>query len=330
LDGCTCTRCGQELHDFVKSGKAVRVCQRCGVKVVEPHDHRFWCGQCDHCGEYEDDVTKAGDFYIQKTDYGVTLVGYEGKDNAVVSIPEGVTRIKMGHMGDFSHHDEITELILPSTLTSIDSCSWMKNLAKVDVNEGLESIEQNALHGCPELKEIYIPETVTSIGYSALDKRDGLEITCHEGSEAHRFAEKEGIPVKLLPGSAPTTTDEPAQQETFTNKQPNGTVRHIVCICYDGPLSNQWKPQIQQYIIGEETTAGSTFTQSSRITFESFSDNSNLENDDSLKMKLMQVYGGTYGFAQAETLALKSVYKGAMRQQDGKTVEAKFFVLYED
>jgi hypothetical protein len=125
--------------------------------------------------------------------------------------------------------------------------------------------------------------------------------------------------------------DEPvaAEPEIFTNKQQCGTIRHIVCICCDRPDINQRKPQMQSYIIDGETEAGSVLTQMSRITFESFMDDAHLYKDQSLEMKLTQVYGETYGFAEAKALALKSVYKGDMKQEDGRAPLAKFFVLYE-
>jgi len=120
------------------------------------------------------------------------------------------------------------------------------------------------------------------------------------------------------------------QESTAANPSIAGkVVRHIVCICYDSPLSNQWKPQIQQYIIDKEKQAGNIIGQTSRITFESFMDNSHLYNDDSLKMKLKQVYGQTYGFADAEFLTNKSVYKGDMTQNVSDEIMAKFFVLYQ-
>jgi len=235
----------------------------------------------------------------------------------------------MGHMGNFDGHDEITEIIFPSTLkdTGMHTFSYLKNLKKVVINKGLEYISQSALR-CPSLTEIYIPSTVKRIDSGALINDYGLTIICHEDSAAHDYAVEKKIAFKLLPreGEKPV---KPIEPEIFTNKQENGTVRHIVCICYDGPLSNQWKPQIQEFIINSETKAGSVINQMSRITFDSFYDNAELHKDFSLKMKMTQIYGETYGFKDADAFALKSVYKGAMLQEDEKTIKAKYFVLYE-
>jgi len=50
----------------------------------------------------------------------------------------------------------------------------------------------------------------------------------------------------------------------------------------------------------------------SRIIFDSFYDNAELFKDFSLKMKLTQIYGETYGFKDAEAFAIKSVYERAI------------------
>ena len=119
------------------------------------------------------------------------------------------------------------------------------------------------------------------------------------------------------------------QDEIFTNHQANGIIRHIVCICCDRADINEWKPRLQSMIIDAEIKAGSTLTPTSRISFDSLVDYSSLQNDWSLKMKLMQVFMSTYGAAEAEADALSSVYKGDSKQEDGKSILAKFFVLYE-
>jgi len=331
LTGCKCTVCGKTIHSFISAGrgtgKALLTCTRCGEKKIEPHTHSYWCNQCDYCGEYEPGVKNNGDFYTMQKDYGLILVGYEGENDSAVTIPEGITHISMGHLGNFDNHDEITEIVFPSTLksTGMHTFSRLKNLRKVVMNEGLESISQSAFYGCP-LPEIYIPHTINRIDSGVFNKI--TEIICHENSPAHKYAVKEKINYKLLPqiGEVP---EEPPEKEIFTNIQQSGTVRHIVCLCYNGPLSNQWKPQIQDYIINSETNAGSIINQMSRITFDSFYDNTHLYNDFSLKMQLQKIYGETYGFAEAEKLALNSVYKGDLKQEGGNELKAKFFVLYE-
>jgi len=196
-----------EEHIFIKAGagigKALLTCNRCGKKKVEPHEHSFWCSQCDYCGEYEKNVKKDGNFYVGKSKYSkdaLYLVGYEGNEAASITIPEGITHIGMGHMGSFDGHDEITEVIFSSTLkdTGMHTFSRLKNLKKVVINKGLEQISQSALR-CPSLTEIYIPSTVKRIDTGALINDYGLTITCHEDSAVHKYAVEKKIAFKLLP-----------------------------------------------------------------------------------------------------------------------------------
>jgi hypothetical protein len=132
------------------------------------------------------------------------------------------------------------------------------------------------------------------------------------------FARQPGEPVVQAP-----------QVEMFTNRQTSGVIRHIVCICCDRPDINQLKPGLHSMIVDAKRKAGSTLTPNSRITFDSFMDNTLLQDNQSLKMKLMQVFMSTYGAAEAEADALSSVFKGEAKQEDGGSTLAKFFVLYE-
>lgn len=333
-----CAECGKEEmrnHSYSSAsqgiGKALLTCRYCGHQTIEPHEHRFWSNQCDYCGVYENGVVKKGDFYTIKTKYGAKLVGYSGGEHSKIVIPEGITHIGMGHLGSFDKKEAIVEVVFPASLkrTGMHVFCYCKNLKKVTFNEGLMEIGQGAFGGCSSLSEVYIPPTVMSIEYSAFSGCKELTIVCHEDSAAHRFAEKEKFHFKLLPKDENMKVAASiTEKKIFVNEQENGVIRHIVCICNDLPDINQRKPKIQSYIIDNETNKGSTLNQLSRISFDSFIDNSHLHNDNSLKMKLMEIYGQTYSFSEAESLALKSVYRGEMKQDDGDSILAKFFVLY--
>ena len=85
----------------------------------------------------------------------------------------------------------------------------------------------------------------------------------------------------------------------FLNKKaaqkPTGKViRHIVCLCYDAPYINSLKAQIQDFIIKAEQERGSIIAPTSRITFDSFYNNSDLEKPDMIRQKLEQVYASVY------------------------------------
>lgn len=68
------------------------------------------------------------------------------------------------------------------------------SLKSVIISEGVESLDWFAFRNCASLSSITIPNSVTSIGYSAFDgTAKGLTIYCHEGSFAERYAKSYGI-----------------------------------------------------------------------------------------------------------------------------------------
>lgn len=99
----------------------------------------------------------------------------------------------------------------------------------------------------------------------------------------------------------------------FLNKKdakqkPTGKViRHIVCLCYDAPYINGLKPQMQDFIIKAEQERGSIIAPTSRITFDSFYDNGDLEKPDMIRQKLEQVYAPVYRQNAMYELADKTV-----------------------
>lgn len=64
---------------------------------------------------------------------------------------------------------------IPSTIEEIkaDAFSGNKYVEKVSFNNGLKIIGNYIFMGCDALKEIYVPDTVTSIGYQIFDKNVG-------------------------------------------------------------------------------------------------------------------------------------------------------------
>lgn len=112
-----------------------------------------------------------------------------------------------------------------------------------------------------------------------------------------------------------------------SEKKKNSNIRHIVCLCYDAPYINSLKPQMQNFIIKAEQNRGSVITPTSRITFDSFYDNSSLEKQDMILQKLAQVYSQVYNIAEINKLAEQSVAR-EVQQKDGHTL-VKYFVLYE-
>jgi hypothetical protein len=114
-----------------------------------------------------------------------------------------------------------------------------------------------------------------------------------------------------------------------TTQKPTGKViRHIVCLCYDAPYINGLKPQMQDFIIKAEQERGSIIVPTSRITFDSFYDNGDLEKPDMIRQKLEQVYAPVYRQNAMFELADKTVAR-EVQQKDGHTL-VKYFVLYAE
>lgn len=105
-------------------------------------------------------------------------------------------------------------------------------------------------------------------------------------------------------------------------------IRHIVCLCYDAPYINSLKPQMQNFIINAEQERGSVITPTSRITFDSFYENSSLEKPDMIRQKLEQIYCQVYRQSAMYELADKTVPR-EIQHKDGHTL-VKYYVLYEE
>ena len=68
------------------------------------------------------------------------------------------------------------------------------DVEKIILSDKIEYIDWFAFAGCKSLSEIYIPASVTSIGYGAFDKCSSfLVIKCPKGSYAEAFARSWGI-----------------------------------------------------------------------------------------------------------------------------------------
>lgn len=122
--------------------------------------------------------------------------------------------------------------------------------------------------------------------------------------------------------------NEDSKSASEQRTQSGQTIRHIVCLCYDAPYINSLKPQMQDFIIKAEQARGSKLTPTSRITFDSFYDNSSLEKPDMIRQKLEQIYCQVYHQASMYQLADKTIPR-EIQQKDGHTL-VKYYILYEE
>ena len=78
----------------------------------------------------------------------------------------------------------LTEITIPSNVTIIDNYAFdgCTGLEKVELNEGLKTINTNAFSNCSSLKEIVIPSTVTYIGNKGFSKCTSLKTVIFTGN----------------------------------------------------------------------------------------------------------------------------------------------------
>ena len=74
-----------------------------------------------------------------------------------------------------------------------------RKMTGVNLPRSLKRIGACAFMNCEGLRSIKIPPNVTSIGEDAFEGCPSLTIYCEEGSEAARYAERNGIAVKYMP-----------------------------------------------------------------------------------------------------------------------------------
>lgn len=107
-----------------------------------------------------------------------TITGYKGDDThiAIPSAIDGFTVTKIGEKAFSSK--KIKSVVIPNGISRID---WF------------------AFEGCTSLESVTIPESVTSIGYSAFSSTaKSFTIYCHVGSFAQNYAKSYGLSYAII------------------------------------------------------------------------------------------------------------------------------------
>ncbi len=114
-----------------------------------------------------------------------------------VMLPESLTSI--GAYA-FASCVRLQTVSILNNVTSIGNCAfrYCLNLEHITIPDSVKSIGNLAFRGCRKLKNITIPDSVESIGKSAFENCEQLTIYCSETSYAKQYAEKNGIPFKII------------------------------------------------------------------------------------------------------------------------------------
>ena len=109
------------------------------------------------------------------------------KINLDLSETTGLTKIGTSfiNIGTFSDCKNLTSVVIPDSVTSIDKGTFKNctGLTSVTIGSGVTSIGDSAFSGCTSLTNVTIPDNVTFIGNSAFYGCTSLKTVNYKGSE---------------------------------------------------------------------------------------------------------------------------------------------------
>ena len=94
----------------------------------------------------------------------------------------------------------IREVYIEEGVLNIEECAFFQNdnLREICISVGITEIKRHTFGLCQCLQKITIPDSVKSIDKSAFEDSPSLTIYCSETSYARQYAEKNGIPFKII------------------------------------------------------------------------------------------------------------------------------------
>lgn len=135
-------------------------------------------GSTDESNSPSPDSENVSRFLYKKDGSSAIITGYNGTESHIV-IPSSIDGYKVTAIGD--------------------SAFSSPTLKSVIISSGIEKIDWFAFNECTALISITIPQSVTSIGYSAFSPQSNtFTIYCHNDSFAHKYAKSYGWSYSLI------------------------------------------------------------------------------------------------------------------------------------
>lgn len=114
-----------------------------------------------------------------------------------VNLPNNITSIENNTFLDCG---SLTDITIPKNVTDIGENAFRScgALTKIVIPDSVKSIGGSAFEDCWNLKSATIPSSVTFIGTTAFDNCDNVTIWGERGSGAEAYANKKGIPFRVI------------------------------------------------------------------------------------------------------------------------------------
>lgn len=162
----------------------------------------FNCGDLT-CGGLKEIIVKEGNPVYRSEDGVVydkqmkTLLRCPTFRKGTLTVPEGVEKLGEGAF----HASRLSEIRLPDSLREIGPSAFthcFTHLTELVIPSHVEEVGKEAFYSCDKLKKVRIPDSVKKIGEKAFGWSDKVTIECGDKSYAQSYAQKNGIPYKIV------------------------------------------------------------------------------------------------------------------------------------
>ena len=176
---------------------------------------------------FADKTYKDGNWEYSINGKEATITRYLGNDR-YLAIPSSLGGVPVTIIGnsaifqsDSSDAHSLISVTVPNTVRVIEGLNFIgySGLVSVELPEGLQSIGDDCFSYCGSLQSIRIPSTVTGIGYALFEFSGRVTVEVYPGSVAETFCKMEGVPYKIIGGTA-AATPRPTREQTLPKIDP--------------------------------------------------------------------------------------------------------------